>query len=68
MLLSVLPPARHLITDRGYDSGRFRQALNQRGIEPCIPSTRSRKAPLPYDHALHRQHHRIENMFGRLKD
>jgi transposase len=68
MLLPSLPPARRLIADRGYDSGRFQQALNQRGIEPCIPSTRSQKAPLPYDRALYWQRHRIENMFGRLKD
>ncbi|MGY4799872.1 transposase [Teichococcus aerofrigidensis] len=35
---------------------------------PCIPSSRSRKLPIPYDKALYRQRHRIENMFGRLED
>ena len=68
LMLPALPPARELIGDRGYDSGWFRAALAARGIEPCIPSTRSRKAPLPYDKALYRQRHRIENAFGRLKD
>ena len=68
LMLPALPPARELIGDRGYDSGWFRAALAARGIEPCIPSTRSRKAPLPYDKALYRQRHRIENTFGRLKD
>jgi len=67
-MLPALPPARELLADRGYDSNRFRAALAARGIEPCIPSTRSRKAPLPYDKLLYRQRHRIENMFGRLKD
>ena len=63
-----MPPARKLIGDRGYNSGWFRAALAARGIEPCIPSTRSRKPPLPYDKALYRQRHRIENAFGRLKE
>jgi transposase len=68
MLLPALPPARELLADRGYDSNRFRAALATRGIMPCIPSTKSRKVPLPYDKPLYRQRHRIENMFGRLKD
>ena len=68
LLLARLPPAREQIADRGYDSNRFRAALIERGITPCIPPTRSRKTPLPYDAALYRQRHRIEIMFGRLKD
>jgi transposase len=42
--------------------------LHDRGIAPCIPSTRSRKRPVPHDVTLYRQRHRIEIMFGRLKD
>ena len=68
LLLDRLPAGRTLIADRGYDSSRFRAALLARGIEPCIPSSRSRKVALPYDQTLYRQRHRIENMFGRLKD
>ena len=68
LLLPALPPARQLLGDRGYDSRAFRQALTDRSIEPCIPSTRSRKVPIPYDKTLYRQRHRIENMFGRMKD
>jgi transposase len=68
MLLPTLPPAQELLADRGYDSNRFRTGLLARGITPCIPSTRSRKAALPYDKTLYRQRHRIENTFGRLKD
>lgn len=51
-----------------HDSNRFRAALEAKGIEPCIPSTRSRKVELPYDKALYRQRHRIEIMFERQKD
>jgi transposase len=68
LLLPVLPTARELLGDRGYDSNRFRAALAERGITPCIPSTRSRKQALPYDKDLYRHRHRIENAFGRLKD
>ena len=68
LLLPVLPLARELLGDRGYDSNWFRAALTRRGIAPCIPSTRSRKIALPYDRVLYRQRHRIENAFGRLKD
>ena len=68
LMLPQLPPARELIGDRGYDSAKFRAALQDRGIVPCIPSTRSRKAPIPHDTALYKQRYRVEVMFGRLKD
>ena len=69
LMLPRLPAgARELIADRGYDSDRFRDALITQGIAPCIPSTRSRKQPIPHNALLYRQRHRIEIMFGRLKD
>lgn len=68
LLLPARPAAKELLADRGYDSDRFRNALIERGIVPCIPSTRSRKVQLAYDKLLYRQRHRIENAFGRLKD
>ena len=68
LLLPILPPTRELLGDRGYDSNRFRAQLAARDITACIPSTRSRKLAIPHDAVLYRQRHRIENMFGRLKD
>ena len=68
LVLEALPPASALIADRGYDSNGFRVALRERGIEPCIPSSRSRTVLIPHDKALYRQRHKIENMFARLKD
>jgi transposase len=56
------------IRDRGYDANWFRQALAARGSAPCIPSKLNRKVPIEYDKTLYRQRHKIENMFGRLKD
>jgi len=57
LMLGALPQASTLIADRGYDSSWFRQALAARGIEPCIPSSRSRKVPFAYDRILYRQRH-----------
>ena len=68
LVLDALPPASALIADRGYDSNSFRAALTEKGIEPCIPSSRSRKVLIPHDKVLYRQRHKIENMFARLKD
>lgn len=67
-MLSSIPPATALLADRGDDADWFRQVLTERGITPCIPSRTSRKIGIPHDKALYRQRHRIENMFGRLKD
>jgi transposase len=68
IMLDALPSASTLLADRGYDSNWFRQALIDRGTEPCIPPTKSRKQPISYDAALYKQRHRIENMFAKLKD
>ena len=68
LVFDALPPAKTLIADRGYGSTPFRQALAAKGIVPCITSSRSRKIPYPYDKALYRQRHKVENMFGKLKD
>ena len=67
-LLSSLPDADWLLADRGYDADWFRNALEDRDIQPCIPSRKSRKVQIPHDTKRYRDRHRIENMFGRLKD
>lgn len=67
-LLAALPQASSLIGDRGYDSTWFRGALTAKGIAPCIPSSRRRKQPYPYDKALYRKRHKVENLFAKLKD
>ena len=57
-----------MLADKGYDSDWFRAALKRRGIVPCIPSRSNRRMPLGYDPNVYRLRHKIENMFGRLKD
>jgi len=68
LLLGKLPRAREMLADRGYDSDGFRAALTAKGITPCIPPRRCRRTPIDYDRELYKQRHKVENMFGRLKD
>jgi len=52
----------------GYDADRFRDALQERSIKPCIPGRKSRNEPIEYDKRRYRRRNRIEIMLGRLKD
>jgi transposase len=63
--LSSRPKADWLLADKGYDADWFREALRDRGIKPCIPGRSSRDK---HDKLRFKRRHRIENMFGRLKD
>ncbi len=68
LLYPSLSPANNLIADNGYDSDEFRQAVATRNIKGCIPPKRSREIQHAFDMQLYRIRHKIENMFGRLKD
>jgi len=67
-LLNSLPQTDEFLADRGYDADWLRNALRDKGITPCIPGKRNRKEPVLYDKKLYKQRHKIEIMFGRLKD
>lgn len=67
-LLDDLPKAQRMLADRGYDAECLRDALEQKGIKPCIPSRKSRYFPVKYDKRRYKWRNRIEIMFGRLKD
>ncbi len=80
--LSTLPPSKALLEDKGYDADWLRAALDDREVEavfgvfdppdqiliPQTPSKSNRKIQIPHDRALYRKRHKIENMFGKLKD
>lgn len=68
LLYPQLPGATTLIADKGYDSDEFRDALEAKGISHCIPPKSNRIIQHTYDKELYKTRHRIENMFGRLKD
>jgi transposase len=65
---SLPSSASHLIGDKGYDSNEFRAALKAKGIAACIPPRRNRTAKIGYCKALYKTRHKVENMFGKLKD
>lgn len=67
-LIDKCPAPRRLIADRGYDANSLRRRLAAAQTEAVIPSTRSRKAPIPYDANTYRQRNLIERAFCRLKD
>ena len=68
ILLDKVPSAKFMLADRGYDADWFRNGLRTKGIEPCITPRKSRKIQLEYDKTLYKQRHKVENMFGKLKD
>ena len=67
-LLSSLPSVEWLLWGRGYDADWFREALQDKGIRPCIPGRKSRAETVRYDKRRYKRRNRIEIMFGRLKD
>ena len=68
LMVDVFPKATVLLGDRGYGADWFHRALIKRGITPCIASKSNREIPIPHDRALYRLRHRIEHMFGKIKD
>jgi transposase len=67
-LVTAAGPAARVVADRAYDANRLRSLIAARGAEAVIPSTASRRAPIPFDRTAYRQRNLIERMFGRLKD
>ena len=67
-LPNSLPAAEWMLADRGHDADWFRDALQDKGIRPCIPGRKSRGKAVRYDKRRYRRRNRIEIMFGRLKD
>jgi len=67
-LLKAAGPVRRLIADRGYDANHLRRFLADQQAEAVIPSTKSRRNPIPYDVLAYKDRNRIERMWCRLKD
>ena len=59
------PPAAK--ADRG-DTDAIRAWCAERGIAVVIPAKRSRKVAIPHDRERYRTRHRVENLFGRVRD
>ena len=67
-LIAAAGPIKRLIADKAYDANSLRQLLAEQGAKAVIPSTLSRRQPIPYSKAITRQRKLIERMFSRLKD
>lgn len=67
-LLDKCPAPARLLADKGYDANSLRARLAATDTEAVIPSTRSRKTPIPHDAGAYRERNLIERAFGRLKD
>jgi len=67
-LLDKCPAPARLLADKGYDANSLRDRLAVTRTEAIIPSTRSRKVPIPYDAQAYRDRNLIERAFCRLKD
>ena len=57
-----------LIADKGYDTNAIRTLVARHGAEAVIPSTASRRAPIPYDRDAYRTRNLVERLWCRLKD
>jgi len=67
-LLDKCAAPTRLLADKGYDANSLRDRLAATETEAVIPSTRSRKAPIPYDAEAYHDRNLIERAFCRLKD
>ena len=68
LLHTKLPPVDILIAERGCDRENFRAALAARKIKASIPPKMNRRVPYSLDKKRCRNRHKIEKMFGTLKD
>jgi transposase len=57
-----------LVADRGYDTNAIRAAVAAQGAQVVIPSTTSRRAPIPYDLEAYKARNLVERLWCRLKD
>ncbi|SDS20956.1 Transposase [Bradyrhizobium canariense] len=59
--------AEAVLADRAYDNNDLRRTIADMNAEAVIPSTRSRKVPIPHDETIYQIRNRIERCFNKLK-
>jgi transposase len=57
----------NVIADRGYDANSVVAQAQSQGCVVVIPSRSNRKEQRPYDKALYKERHFVENFFQRIK-
>lgn len=68
MVSENLHRMKDLLADRAYDANKTRNLLARKKVSTCIPPKSNRIDNITYDRTLYKQRHKIENMFGWLKD
>jgi len=67
-LIEPLPPAKAVVADKGYDSGKIREQIKNKGASAVIPRrSNSVIGNADMDWSLYRHRHLVENAFARLK-
>jgi transposase len=67
-LIEPLPPAKAVVADKGYDSGKIREQIKNKGANAVIPRrSNSVVSNADMDWSLYRHRHLVENAFARLK-
>jgi len=56
-----------LLADKGYDSDRFRAAVDAAEAEAVIPSIASRSQAIPYDKHVYKERNLVERFFCKIK-
>lgn len=56
-----------VLADKAYDNNDLRQTIADMEAKVVIPSTRSRKVPIPHDEIAYKDRNRIERCFNKLK-
>jgi transposase len=56
-----------VLADKAYDNNDLRQTIAEMKAWAVIPSTRSRKVPIPHDATAYKARNRIERCFNKLK-
>jgi transposase len=67
-VLSLAPPMRALLADKGYDGDAFRALIIKRGAKPVIPNKSNRVALHRFNKRAYKGRNVIERCFCRLKD
>jgi putative transposase len=65
-LLGADVPAA-VVADKGYDSRKFAQVIEQLGAQVVIPSRSNAKQPRVLDKNLYQDRNKIERFFNRIK-
>ncbi len=65
-LIDGLRPA-HVIADKAYDAGHFRDAISDLGATAVIPPRDQHRKPVPCDYRLYKERNLVERFFGKLK-